>query len=94
MNTKAGTPVFLNVNREVNGEAELLFLIEDIPAGSYGLSIFHDVNTNGELDANFIGYLKEPFGFPAPMGKFGPPSFIQASIVVNLGLNEISVAID
>ena len=58
LNTKVGTPAFLDVSREVNGEAELLFLIEDIPAGSCSLSIFHDVNANGEWDANFIGYPK------------------------------------
>ena len=58
LNTKVGTPAFLDVSREVNGETELLFLIEDIPASSSGLSIFHDVNANGELDANFTGYPK------------------------------------
>lgn len=94
LGTEVGTPAFLDVSREVTGDAEILFMIEDIPAGTYALSIFHDVNANGELDANFIGYPKEPFGFSAPMGKFGPPSFIQASIVVIPGLNEISIAIE
>ena len=94
LSTKVGTPAFLDVSREVNGETEMSFLIEDILAGNYALSIFHDVNANGELDANFIGYPKEPFGFSAPMGSFGPPSFIQASIVVKPGLNKISIAID
>jgi uncharacterized protein (DUF2141 family) len=94
LGTKVGTPAFLDVSREVAGETELLFLIEDLPAGSYALSIFHDVNANGELDSNFIGYPKEPFGFSAPMGRFGPPSFIEASIEVKEGLNEITIAID
>jgi uncharacterized protein (DUF2141 family) len=94
LSTKAGTPAFLDVSRKVNGAAEMTFLIEDIPAGSYALSIFHDVNANSELDSNFIGYPKEPFGFSAPMGKFGPPSFTEASIAIKEGLNEISIAID
>jgi uncharacterized protein (DUF2141 family) len=94
LSTKVGTPAFLDVSREVVGETEMTFLIEDIPAGSYALSIFHDVNANGELDTSFIGYPKEPFGFSAPMGAFGPPSFFQASIKINEGLNEIIIAID
>jgi uncharacterized protein (DUF2141 family) len=32
------------------------------------------------LDTNFIGFPKEPFGFSAPMGKFGPPKFQEAAI--------------
>ncbi len=61
-----------------NGTARITF--EAIPFGSYAVKTFHDENANGELDTNFVGFPKEGFGFSNnAMGKFGPPSFEQAS---------------
>ncbi|MCB0736355.1 MAG: DUF2141 domain-containing protein [Bacteroidetes bacterium] len=34
-----------------------------IPFGTYSISVFHDVNSNTELDKNFFGVPEEPFGF-------------------------------
>jgi len=60
------------------GEVRLVF--ENIPAGIYALSVYHDANTNGELDKNMIGIPKEGFGFSNDaMGMFGPPDFKDAS---------------
>jgi uncharacterized protein (DUF2141 family) len=51
-------------------------LIEDLPAGTYALAIFHDLNENEELDKNWVGIPKEPMGFSnARMKTFGPPKF-------------------
>jgi len=66
------------------GEVHLIF--ENIPAGEYALSAYHDANTNGELDKNLIGIPKEGFGFSNDaMGTFGPPDFKQASFAWNGG---------
>ena len=60
------------------GEVHLVF--ENIPAGKYALSVYHDANTNGELDKNLMGIPKEGFGFSNDaMGMFGPPDFKKAS---------------
>jgi uncharacterized protein (DUF2141 family) len=49
---------------------------ENIPFGTYAISIFHDLDDNGELDANFIGIPKEPVGFSNDyQPKMGPPKF-------------------
>lgn len=52
----------------------------ELEYGTYAISIFHDVNSNKELDVNGIGIPVEPYGFsnkaPAP---FGPPGFKKAS---------------
>ena len=62
------------------GEVRLVF--ENIPSGIYALSVYHDANTNGELDKNLIGIPKEGFGFSNDaMGSFGPPNFKDASFV-------------
>ncbi|MBX2843192.1 MAG: DUF2141 domain-containing protein [Flammeovirgaceae bacterium] len=67
--------------------------IPDLPAGFYVISIFHDVNDNNELDTNFIGIPKEPFGFSNNvLGKFGPPSFSKAKVEV--GPDKKTIVID
>jgi uncharacterized protein (DUF2141 family) len=35
----------------------------NVPPGTYALAIYHDLNSNGKLDKNLVGYPKEPFGF-------------------------------
>jgi len=56
---------------------------EQIPYGTYAIKVFHDENSNGELDTNFVGFPKEGFGFSNDaMGKFGPPTFEQAAFVI------------
>ena len=34
-----------------------------LPLGKYAMSIFHDVNDNEDLNTNWIGIPKEPYGF-------------------------------
>lgn len=68
--------------QEIHGTAVITININDLAEGSYAISVFHDLNGNGELDTNFIGFPKEPYGFSAPMGKFGPPSFEDAAISI------------
>lgn len=55
---------------------KVIVTFENLPAGSYAVSVIHDENENGELDSNFMGIPKEGFGFGNDaMGMFGPPSF-------------------
>jgi uncharacterized protein (DUF2141 family) len=64
-----------------DGKASVSF--EQIPYGTYAVKIFHDENSNGKLDSNFVGYPKEGFGFSNDaMGKFGPPTFEQAAFPI------------
>jgi uncharacterized protein (DUF2141 family) len=53
-----------------------------IPNGTYAVAFFHDANGNGKMDYNFLGLPKEGYGFSNDaMGKFGPPSFKDASFI-------------
>ncbi|MBI3586206.1 MAG: DUF2141 domain-containing protein [Ignavibacteriales bacterium] len=45
----------------INGKSVLTFA--DIPYGEYAAIVFHDENSNGTLDHNFLGLPKEPMGF-------------------------------
>ncbi len=54
-------------------------IIDNVPAGDYAVSIFQDMNGNGELDTNGIGIPNEPYGFSNDArGRFGPPKFKNA----------------
>lgn len=44
-------------------EDSLSVSVGTLPAGRYGVKMFHDVNGNGELDMNLIGIPQEPFAF-------------------------------
>ena len=35
----------------------------NLPAGTYTISCFHDLNGNGKLDTNLFGIPQEPYGF-------------------------------
>jgi len=60
----------------------------DVSEGRHAIKAFHDVNDNGELDTNWMGIPTEPYGFSNDaMGTFGPPSFQDASFLVEPGAN-------
>jgi uncharacterized protein (DUF2141 family) len=64
---------------EVTDKPIMQFEFTDIPAGTYALALFHDENSNYELDQNFLTIPQEGFGFSNnAMGNFGPPSYNDA----------------
>src|SRR5262249_2772539 len=51
-----------------------------IAPGSYAVSVFHDENSNGKLDANFMGIPREGVGASNnAKGHLGPPKFHDAA---------------
>jgi uncharacterized protein (DUF2141 family) len=74
------------------GEVKVVF--ENVPPGTYALSVIHDANENGELDSNMIGIPKEGFGFSNDaMGSFGPPKFEKASIKVGPDVKSVAITV-
>lgn len=68
---------------EKASEASVVVKFENVPDGTYALSVIHDANENGELDKTGLGIPKEGFAFSNNvMGKKGPPSFQKASFEV------------
>ncbi len=74
---------FRDATQAVSSTDDLVVSIGDLPPGKYAISLFQDLNGDAEMDTNFVGFPKEPFGFSAPMGKFGPPKFDEAAIEVS-----------
>ena len=75
---------------------EVVVVFRDLPPGRYGIAALHDLNSNGEMDNNLLGFPKEPFGFGNDARiKLAPPAFADMAVtvgdgvtatVVNLGL--------
>ena len=60
-------------------DPETEYSITDLTAGEYALLVYHDENSNGQLDRNFIGIPKEPVGFSNGYRPKGPPNFRKAA---------------
>jgi uncharacterized protein (DUF2141 family) len=58
----------------------------DLPAGQYGIKMFHDVNGDGKMGTNPFGMPTEPFAFSnnAP-AQFGPATWDAAKFDVPAG---------
>jgi uncharacterized protein (DUF2141 family) len=57
------------------------FVFEDLPAGTYAVTVIHDENGNHKFDTNFMGFPKERYGTSNGErgGIGGPPKFKNAS---------------
>ncbi len=54
-----------------------------VEEGEYAFSFFHDKNSNGKLDTNFVGIPKESYGFSNnAKGFMGPPSYQKAKFSI------------
>ena len=53
----------------------------DLPAGTYAVSLYEDLNGNHKLDHNWIGIPGEPVGASNnPAARFGAPKFAESAI--------------
>jgi uncharacterized protein (DUF2141 family) len=80
LKSDAESKPFRDITQPVSSTDDLLISVQDLPPGKYAISLFQDLDGDSEMDKNLIGFPKEPFGFSAPMGKFGPPKFEEAAI--------------
>jgi len=89
---KGGGILFKIIDVEVDS-VEHIFT--GLGSGEYALAIYHDENSNGEMDRNFLGMPTEDYVFSNyATGSFGPPSFEDAkfmlsdSVSINLDFNK------
>ncbi len=65
---------------------------QGIAPGRYAVSVFHDENSNGKMDANFIGIPKEGVGASNDAkGRLGPPKFDAAAFQYSGGTLELKI---
>lgn len=64
-------------------------------AGTYAISAFHDENSNGKLDTNFMGIPREGVGASNnAKGHFGPPKFEAAAFRFSGGRLELKITVN
>lgn len=83
---------YKSVSVKVTGNAETI-VIKDLPKGTYAISLYHDRNSNGKCDRNFLGIPKEPYAFSNNFKpKFSAPTFSDCQFELNETLSiEISL---
>lgn len=73
--------------------AEITF--EDVPFGTYAVAVYHDKNGNNELDTNFVGIPKEPYGFSNNHNpKLSAPDYEAAKVEIRQARQTLEVHID
>ena len=66
------------------GTVDIVF--QNLPAGVYAVSCFHDLNGNGKLDTNLLGIPTEPYGFSNnARPKFRAPHWDEAKFYLKNG---------
>jgi uncharacterized protein (DUF2141 family) len=67
-------------------EGQAVAEFEEVPAGPFAVSVFHDKDGNGKLDSDMLGIPSEDYGFSADArDMFGPPSFEEARLELAAG---------
>lgn len=70
--------------------ATVLCVFNKVRPGTYGLSAFHDQNSNGKLDTNFLGMPTEDYcASNNARGVLGPPSFDDAKFTFRGGTQRL-----
>ncbi len=73
-----------------NGQAVCMFA--NVAPGDYAVSVFHDENSNGKLDRNFMGMPKEGVGASNDAaGHFGPPKYDDARFSYKGGRSVLAI---
>jgi uncharacterized protein (DUF2141 family) len=75
-----------------SNELELVF--HNVPPGVYAVKVIHDENNDKKLNQNLLGIPSEKYGISNNvMGKFGLPTFKEASFNVSTGETVLSIEI-
>ncbi len=87
------TPIFTRKLSAINLQSATV-TFSDVPTGDYSAVIYHDVNANGELDRNFFGKPKEPYGFSNnARNAFGIPDFDDSKFEVSARHNVQTITV-
>jgi uncharacterized protein (DUF2141 family) len=78
--------------KERSATGQVRIVLKGLAPGQYAATAFHDLDSNGKLNANFMGLPTEPYGFSNDArGNFGPPAFKDAAIT--LGEQDLTIEI-
>lgn len=74
---------------------EVIVRIDSLKYGIYAIRVFHDENSNGQLDSNFLGIPTEDYGYSNNVSSwFGPPSWEKAKFIFNKEELTIEISVE
>lgn len=83
--------LMINVGEEELNAKKVSFTFEHVPAGTYAIRAFQDVNDNGKMDIGTFGP-KEPWGnYRAKRPRFRGPKFEEMAFEVKDNITDISI---
>jgi uncharacterized protein (DUF2141 family) len=66
----------------------------NLPYGTYAVSVYHDENNNNKLDTNFMGIPSEGYGASRDAkNTFGPPKFEDAKFSIDSPTKMLNIKI-
>jgi uncharacterized protein (DUF2141 family) len=69
-------------------------VLDNLPAGEYAISVYHDENDNKKMDTNFWGIPKEGVGASNnARGHLGPPRYNDAKFLFNGNQQTLNIQI-
>lgn len=69
---------------KISDDLEAVARFSSLKPGHYAVAVYHDKNSNGDLDTRFGMIPKEPYGFSNDArGTFGPAKFSKAAFEVS-----------
>lgn len=76
-------------------ERKALCEFSGVAPGTYAISVFHDENSNGKLDTNFLGIPREGVGASNDArGHMGPPKFGAAAFQFGGGRLNLKIMVN
>ena len=71
------------------------YIVKDLEFGNYAVKVFHDENSNGELDTAMFGIPTEAYGFSNnAKAKFGPPAFSKVAFKFTVSGQNILIQVE
>lgn len=63
----------------------VIVIFKNLPIGEYAISLYHDLDSNYEINKNFIGFPLEPYGISNDAWhRFSAPKWKEASFKVEV----------
>ncbi len=74
---------------------EVIVRIDSLNFGVYAIRVFHDENSNEELDTDFLGIPTEDYGYSNNASSwFGPPSWEKTKFIFNKEELTIEISVE
>ncbi|HEV2576109.1 MAG TPA: aldehyde dehydrogenase family protein [Acidobacteriaceae bacterium] len=78
----------------IANRSQMIEFSTDLPAGTYAVSVYEDLNGNHKLDRNFLGIPREPVGVSNnPPARHGAPRFEECSFRLSGANQTISITV-